>query len=463
MTNWQEELARYIVNLEDHIDLLKYRLGGRFFGRDPLMIQPYRGFGSDRRLFIKGRVLEDKGIEPAADADTIWNNLLNMYRRFESDEVPFARVLVKYQDQEQEVEADIEGYFEAWIEPDQPVQSGQIWQQVQLELVVPNPPDSKPVLAEGQVLVPPSGAQYGVISDIDDTVLQTDATHLLNMARTVFLGNARTRLPFKGVAAFYRALYHAAHGGIQKEAEEKLPFNPLYYVSSSPWNLYDLLSDFFHLQDIPIGPVLFLRDWGISEQEFIPSGHRSHKMKAIRTILDTCSSLPFILVGDSGQEDPEIYSEVVSLYKDRILAIYIRNVSRDLKRPEAIHKLAEQVAKAGSTLILADDTLPMAEHAASQGWIRTEDLPEIAAEKRADEQPTEIEKILGKQAAPKEEPPTVVVKTETPEQTEEAVEEGVIEEALHVEEKTKEPPAVIIEEEDKNAASDEADDEKHGG
>ena len=205
-----------------------------------------------------------------------------------------------------------------------------------------------------------------MISDIDDTVLQTDATSLLRMARATFLGNARVRMPFEGVAAFYRALHHGSSGK---------SLNPMFYVSSSPWNLYDLLSEFFNLQDIPIGPVLFLRDWGLTDQGFLPTRNRVHKLGYIKEIIETFKDLAFILIGDSGQEDPEIYSEVVSLYPNRIKAVYIRNVSRDPKRIDQINKLAEEVLRAGSVLILAETTLPLAEHAAKQGWIRPRHTP----------------------------------------------------------------------------------------
>jgi phosphatidate phosphatase APP1 len=248
------------------------------------------------------------------------------------------------------------------------------------------------------------------------------------------------------VAAFYRALLKG------KPGEE---INPLFYVSSSPWNIYDLLTDFFHLQDIPLGPILFLRDWGLNEEELIPYKHRKYKMAAIHTILDFYRDLPFILIGDSGQEDPEIYSEIVREYPDRILAIYIRNVSRGLKRPEEIRALAEGVVAAGSALILADDTVPMAEHAAEQGWISEASLPEIMEEKQADEAPPgPIETLLGEEE--KEEGPTVVVEGESEAEKKEAVEGGIVEEALDVgDEKSEGPPTVIVE-------GDEDEDEEDG-
>jgi phosphatidate phosphatase APP1 len=435
MASWFKVLAKLVDNVEDHFDLLKYRFRERLGGRDPIMILPYRGFGTQERIFLRGRVLEDKGITPAEENDTIWGNLVNMYRRFESDEIPFARVLARIQGVEREVTTDIEGFFELDIELPEPLPNGRLWHPLELELLEPLREGYPPVHAEGQVLIVPKEAEFGVISDIDDTVLHTDATNLLRMARNVFLGNARTRLPFKGVAAFYRALLKGKSGG---------ELNPLFYVSSSPWNLYDLLSEFFQLQDIPLGPMLFLRDWGITEEEFLVFGHRDHKLKAIRRILDLLPDLHFILVGDSGQEDPEIYAEAVSVYPERIRAIYIRNVSHDLERPEAIRELAKKVVEAGSVLILADDTLPMAEHAAAEGWIAPDALPEIRVEKAMDEAPPgPVEELLGEEE--KEEGPTVVVEAETPAETEEAVEQGAVETAVKSgDEKQEKPPTVVV-------------------
>jgi phosphatidate phosphatase APP1 len=437
MASWKRILGEVVNEVEDHFDLLKYRLRERLGGRNPIMILPYRGFGTPEKIYLKGRVLEDKGITSAQDDDTIWENLANMYRRFESDEIPFARVLARIHGLEQEVVTDIEGFFEVEIEFPTPLPAEQRWQQVELELLAPLREGYPEVQAEGQVFIVSPEAEFGVISDVDDTVLHTDATNLVRMARTVFLGNARTRLPFKGVAAFYRALLKG-----KKENE----INPLFYVSSSPWNLYDLLSDFFQLQDIPLGPMLFLRDWGISEEEVIPIRHREHKLAAIRQIMDLLPDLPIILIGDSGQEDPEIYHDVVQEYPNRIRAIYIRNVSRELKRPEAIRELAKEVLAAGSTLILADDTVPLAEHAAEQGWISAAALPEIREEKVKDEAPpSPVEKLLGEEEE-KEEGPTVTVEAKTPSETSEAVAAGAVETAVKSGDEEKEkPPTVIVE------------------
>ncbi|HEX6246133.1 MAG TPA: phosphatase domain-containing protein, partial [Polyangiales bacterium] len=271
--------------------------------RDPVIVLPYLGYGTPRRLTVRGRVLEDEGFAPAADGDTRWRNLVSFYKRLESDEVPGARLRARGQ----EALTDAEGYFR--LELDSKAKPG--WQQVEVELL--HPGNAKAVAC---VLVPSRRARFGVISDIDDTVVRSNVTSKLRMILTVALSNARTRMPFPGVAAFYRALQKGTGAS---------PFNPVFYVSSSPWNLHDVLTDFLTIQKIPLGPLM-LRDWGLTTEGVVPGSNAEHKLDAIRRILGMFPALPFLLIGDSGQEDPEIYHQVVREHPDRIRAVYIRNV-----------------------------------------------------------------------------------------------------------------------------------------
>jgi phosphatidate phosphatase APP1 len=336
-------------------------------------IDAYRGFGSADRALVSARVLRGEPLRAAALDDSVWENLGAMLRRFESDEVAGARVRVRFPGGALEVQGDEEGYVQAWIDPRPPFPGTSLWHEVELDLLHPAP-DAAPRPAVARVMVPPAEAAFGVISDIDDTVVRTDATDLLRMLRNVFLANAHTRVPFPGVAAFYRALQRGTAGR---------DVNPIFYVSSSPWNLHDVLAEFLALRRIPEGPLL-LRDWGISRTEVLPVGHGAHKHAQIRRIMDLFPALPFILVGDSGQEDPEIYGRVVQDHPDRILAVYIRNVTPLPERVGAIRRLAAEVEAAGSTLLLTDDTLAAARHAAEKGWIDDAAVAEVESEARTD-------------------------------------------------------------------------------
>jgi phosphatidate phosphatase APP1 len=378
MADWRKVLHHFVNDVETEFDRLRYSLKQRLGGFDPIKIIPYTGYGNQTRIFMQGRVLEDKHIEPAGDNDSLWDNLLNTYKRMDSDEIPFARLIVRSEGVEKEIQADEEGQFEVWLDFPTPLPPDRRWQTVNFELLGPeSPKQAERVRAEGRAFIPSPDADYAVISDIDDTVIEMNVGDLLRVARTVFLGNARTRLAFPGVAALLRA-FHAGPGESHKQ-------NPLFFVSSSPWNLYDLLVDFFHLQDISNGPVLTLRNYGITREEILPVKNKLYKTEAVRRIIELYPDLPFILIGDSSQEDPEIYANIVDLYRDRIAAIYIRNVTQKADRAAAIRELKEEVVKAGSMLVLADNTVAIAEHALAQGWISAGAMPEIEGEKALDE------------------------------------------------------------------------------
>jgi phosphatidate phosphatase APP1 len=331
---------------------------------DPLAIHAYAGYGSRRRVWLRGRVLDDEGLQPADERAGVWRNLRDAWKRFETDERAGVRVRAAAHGAQAEAVTDREGYFEVTLETPAPLPAEREWHDVALTAFHGDTPVAS---ATGRVLAPAEAARVAVISDIDDTIVQTGATQWLRAARGVLLGNAYTRLPFPGVAPFYRALRVGGDGGAA---------NPFFYVSSSPWNLYDLLAEFMDLNAIPVGPLL-LRDWGITPQSVLPTDHRSHKLAHIRQIMDSYP-LPFILIGDSGQRDPEIYREVVAEYPARILAIYIRSVSPDPLRRETVRALAREVERAGSALLLTDDTLSAARHAADNGWISSEAVAAVA-------------------------------------------------------------------------------------
>ncbi len=374
MTNpgWRERLLALAAELEGRVDAAMSRRADRKGRRDPLIIHAYRGYGTDTRVRVRGRVLEDQGIPAAGERDSAWRNVLSAVRRFESDEVPGARVRVRFAGTMQELVTDAEGYFDTWLTPRDALHGDKLWHDVALELLAPRDPAAPSPAAIGRVLVPPATAKLGIISDLDDTVVQTGATDPRALLRSVFLANARTRLPFAGVAALYRAMQAGADGGQN---------NPVFYVSSSPWNLYDVLAEFLALREIPEGPIM-LRDWGLSDRELLPTSHGSHKLEAIRSIIELYPTLPFVLIGDSGQEDPEIYREIVARYPSRILAIYIRNVTPDARRAERIRALAREVAEAHSELLLAADTGEVAAHALDRGWIDAAALERVLTDVR---------------------------------------------------------------------------------
>jgi phosphatidate phosphatase APP1 len=204
------------------------------------------------------------------------------------------------------------------------------------------------------VRVPGPRVTIGVISDVDDTIVHTGAQKVLAMTLRTFTGSELTRTAMPGAPELYRALAAGASGDAD---------NPVFYVSSSPWNLHGFLRSFLEHRGFPLGPLL-LRD-------FLGTGeHRTHatgKLTAIEEILSTHPDLRFVLLGDSGQHDPEIYAEAVRRYPGRILAVYIREVRLDPLdgRVETVQEGWDDTVP----FVLAADSAAIARHAAGLGLI----------------------------------------------------------------------------------------------
>ena len=324
-------------------------------GKRGIVLQPYRGYGSREEVFLIGRVFRQSRTEHGGGEDDLAGHLRDIGRRIVRRSVADATVRARFGGAEQRTVTDRDGYFRIHLKVRELAPSDDCWHDMDLELEQP-----EPVTATAQVFIPPRHCRHVVISDIDDTVMFTGVAGKLKMMWRLFVQDAESRVAFPGAAALYRALHDGAGG------DER---NPMLYVSRAPWGIYDVLDEFFRMHGIPVGPVLFLREWGITWKSPLPRKAEDHKRELIGNMLQLYKDLPFVLVGDSGQHDPEVYRQVVDEHPGRVLAVYIRNVSRDAARIAEIEELARAVTAAGSSMVLASDSLAMAEHAAGLGLI----------------------------------------------------------------------------------------------
>lgn len=374
------------------MDAARHRLRSATGRGKPGHIAAYQGYADASGVRVSGRVLAKQPGGGPLDDDNWWDNLANTWRRWESDEVPGAAVHLRFRDQEQRVVADEEGYYEAEFEAPDEEHDGLVW----LEAEARTGSDGAEVRAIHDVLVPSRQSAFGIISDLDDTVVHTGITSLLLAAKLTFLENAKTRKPLDGVAKLYDALQ-------QGKADRRI--NPLFYISSSPWNLYDLLVDFLRLNEIPPGPLL-LRDLGVDGTKFIKEKGHGHKRRKALGLLDAYPELPFVLIGDSGQEDPEIYADIAARHPGRILAVYIRDVDpeKDTLFDKAVHHARDRAEEAGVPMVLAKDSLMISEHAQRIGLIPPAALGEVMTEIEKDQQRPETGEQAVKDAVASLEP-----------------------------------------------------------
>lgn len=395
MTTVKRKVLRALTAVERRYDAAKFKRRQRR-GLGKLQIMPFLGYGTPNELVLRGRVLRDKNINAPMNTASIFTNISDMYKRFQSDEIPGAIVRARFDETTVETTTNEEGFFEFHIQPNKLLPSNDYTYLIALELVdypgkARNPAEPAEFEAQGQVIVPPPDAEFGIISDVDDTVLRSNVSHILSLVLNTFLENAHTRLPFEGVAKLYQALRRGKSGS---------NYNPIFYVSSSTWNIYDVLHDFFIVREIPLG-ALFLSEYNLDEETFIIQNQRKHKVEAIETVLNTYPHLPFILIGDSSEKDPIIYHEIAHKYPERIKSIYIRAAEGSRLSEAEITRIVSEVEALGVPMLLVEDSYSAAKHAAEQGFIHPDALPTIREERNEDLQaPTPVQQALKLPATP---------------------------------------------------------------
>ncbi len=330
------------------------------FKKDKLQIINFQSYGSANRLYVRGRAIEDENID--LDQKGFFNLIKNTWKRFETDEIKNAPLKITFSNGETvEGTTDGDGYYliDENIEGLQDLANDEGW--VKFELSFGNTNLKREILLQnrfpGEMLIPCKQAKFGVISDIDDTILHTGVVSSLKwkvIINTMFK-RATKRAQLEGASDFYTKLHQGKTG---KEA------NPIFYVSHSPWNLYRYLELFLKTNNFPKGPVL-LRSMASFKMRK-KSDEKPQKQKEISNLLKSYPELPFILIGDSGEKDGDIYQEISMLFPGRIKAIYLRSVNHS-KRMARIENLFADFKDI--PFLMVNKTEEAIEHAKQNGFI----------------------------------------------------------------------------------------------
>jgi phosphatidate phosphatase APP1 len=260
----------------------------------------FNGLGTPARARIWGRVLEDKGHGKARVSESWYRKMRRNLSALESDEIPNARLKLKVLGRSYPLQADREGMFSLELSEGLTVGDHKVTASLRGKRSYRVEP--------GRLLIWPQKPGLLVISDIDDTVLDTGVTSKWKLVKRVLVRSSRDLRSFDHCPALYRAWSRRGAA--------------LVFVSGSPVNLYPQLEHFLSLHRFPAAPLL-LKKLGrdpLTEQV-------AYKLRQIELALGLLPGYRLILVGDSGEKDPEIYREVTRRHKKRVLLAAIHRVT----------------------------------------------------------------------------------------------------------------------------------------
>ncbi len=262
-------------------------------------VTPFPGYGGPGWVRVLGRVLivpPPKQKEPGEYAS------VRGWRSFVGIPVSFAQVSVVVAGRTHDVVADRGGVIDQRIEAD--LEPG--WQTVQMSVE-----GSEPV--EARVFVVAADVEFGVISDVDDTVMVTALPRPLVAAWNSFVVDEHARLPVPGMAVLLERLTRDHPGA------------PIVYLSTGAWNIAPTLTRFLTRHLFPPGSML-LTDWGPTHDRWFRSG-KEHKLTNLRRLAEEFPHMRWLLIGDDGQHDDEIYTTFTSEFPDNVRGVAIRRLS----------------------------------------------------------------------------------------------------------------------------------------
>jgi len=312
------------------------------FRAPPVRLQPFFGCRSRTRLLLGARALRStlsdfagaRGDEGGGRLGTV----RTMWRQFASREVPGVAVTLELAAGGRTVLSatevtDSDGFvrFDLPLDPAMDLPGDPVWEVARLHWRNRDGPQA----CDAHLLVPGTATRLAVISDIDDTIVETGITGgvraVLGNLRRVLAQLPDERIAVPGVQPFYGDLgggevagpATGAAGAKLADTRIAATHRPFFYVSSSPWNLFPYLVAFQRSKGLPLGPLL-LRNWGLNRATLGRHGHGAHKAGAIARILALYPELDFALIGDDTQGDLPAYAAAARDYPGRIAAIFIR-------------------------------------------------------------------------------------------------------------------------------------------
>jgi phosphatidate phosphatase APP1 len=270
-------------------------------GLTPTVI-PYAGYGGSGWIRVLGRVLLTVPAVTSEDEQGLKNRNVRGWRSFTSVPVDDVSVIVTAGGRDFRVKAGRGGVVDSRIDVDLPIG----WNTISIRT-----DESDPVDAPVHVVDP--SIRIGLLSDIDDTVMVTALPRPFLAAWNTFVLNEHARRPVAGMAVMYERLVRAHPGA------------PVIYLSTGAWNVAPTLTRFLSRNLYPSGALL-LTDWGPTHDRWFRSG-RDHKQSSLRRLATEFPDIRWVLVGDDGQHDEELYGEFLHEHENNVAAVCIRRLS----------------------------------------------------------------------------------------------------------------------------------------
>ncbi|WP_300436406.1 App1 family protein [Christiangramia sp.] len=293
-----------------------------------LDLKLYRGYLNEEELIVFGHLFESWAPDKYSIERRGIKHAYSILHKFRIKPLKNFEIRLKFKDLDVTTKTQDDGYFRFTIPYKANIEPGWHTYEVSCKMF------DFGMVELGEILKPYPG-KLGIISDIDDTFLISHSNSFFKKLYVMLSKNLNKRKIFNDVVNHYKRLSKAG-----QDSEESS--NSFFYVSSSEWNLYDFITEFADLHELPKA-VIKLKKIKTGLRDFVRSGrgNHDHKFVKIKDIISFYPKLEYVLIGDDSQHDPYIYERICKTFPRNIKAVYVRQTSH--KQNKKVQKVMANI------------------------------------------------------------------------------------------------------------------------
>lgn len=267
----------------------------------------YHAYGNTHQIVIQGRMENKKTFKKVNKNDSWFRNLWRRARQVEGDEIESQTIFASVHDEKFTTKGDDEGYFEFNITTKKVLKTG--YDKVVLNI------EGNSDVHQTEVMIIGSEPLVGIISDFDDTIIISDVTNKIKLGyNTVFKNYKQRKIVPTMLERFQKIL---------AQNPKNVP-STLFILSGSPQQLFIAVEDFLAFHHFPKHTLILKKAHGDHKDPLIDQF--AYKTQKIERLIKLYPNMKWVMFGDSGEKDAQVYKAIQEKYPHKVMRYYIRNI-----------------------------------------------------------------------------------------------------------------------------------------
>ena len=267
----------------------------------------YNAYGNNHQLIVQGRMEKKRDFKTVSKDDGLLRNLWRRVKQVKADDIKNKNITIRLNKETFKTKGDDEGYFKFNITTKQLLSMG--FQKIILQIEGnKNVHESNATIIDSTVLI-------GIISDFDDTIIVSDVTDKISLGINTVFKNYKQRTLVPSMLERFKKILEQNPKGIPSS---------LFILTGSPQQLFTSIEQFLDYHHFPKHTLILKKAHGENLDPL--TDQFAYKTQKIERLIKLYPNIKWVMFGDSGEKDNQVYKAIKGKYPKKVLEYYIRNV-----------------------------------------------------------------------------------------------------------------------------------------